>query len=58
MSALDRNIFELQPLEVRKSCADACHQCAAECEQYDQPECRRCMEACRVCWDECRIVAS
>jgi hypothetical protein len=38
-------------------CADACDDCAGECEKHAHDHCRACAEACRLCADECRRMA-
>lgn len=35
-------------------CIEACDICRVECEQHDNPHCRRCAAMCRECADDCR----
>lgn len=39
-------------------CADACDQCATECDKFDSPECKACAEACRACAEQCQQMSS
>lgn len=42
-----------------RACADACDQCARECEQRrDDPQLTHCAEACRRCAEGCRHMAA
>ena len=36
------------------ACIEACDVCRAECDQHDNPHCRRCAAMCRECADDCR----
>jgi hypothetical protein len=38
-----------------RACADACHQCAEECETFDADlDMKACLEACKRCEESCR----
>jgi len=39
-------------------CADACEECADECENHDQSHCRLCAEVLRECAESCREMAT
>lgn len=43
-------------LELVGVCADACANCASECESHDMDHCQQCAEACRRCEDACRAL--
>ncbi|KHS49395.1 four-helix bundle copper-binding protein [Novosphingobium subterraneum] len=46
-------------LTLLSDCADACDQCARECEQRrDDPQLTHCAEACRRCAEGCRHMAA
>lgn len=36
-----------------EACIIACRVCAEECEQHDNPHCRRCATMCRECLEDC-----
>lgn len=44
--------------ELAGICADACEECADECEQYDHDHCQVCAEIVRECAESCRNMAS
>lgn len=37
-----------------ETCVATCEICAQECEQHDNPHCRRCARMCRECAEDCR----
>ena len=39
-------------------CADACEECADECEQYDHDHCQVCADVLRECAETCRNMAA
>ncbi|XVH32121.1 four-helix bundle copper-binding protein [Haloferacaceae archaeon DSL9] len=39
-------------------CADACEECADECEQHDHDHCQVCAEVLRECAETCRSMAA
>lgn len=41
-------------IQLVEVCAEACRNCAEECEKHDHEHCRVCAEACRRCEDACR----
>ena len=49
-------IARLSPLMAYScgACADACHDCAKECDQFDSAPLKECAERCRACEKTCR----
>ncbi|WP_050032403.1 four-helix bundle copper-binding protein [Halorubrum halophilum] len=43
--------------QLARACADACEECAAECEDHDADHCQACAEVLRECADSCRRMA-
>jgi hypothetical protein len=41
-------------LELVGVCADACANCASECDSHEMDHCKVCAEACRRCEEACR----
>ena len=50
----DNSKLLIQLLEL---CAQACDECAAECEKHDHDHCKLCAQICRECAADCRRAA-
>ena len=44
-------------IQMLELCAQACDECAAECEKHDHEHCKLCAQMCRECAADCRRAA-
>ncbi len=44
--------------DLAAACADACEECAAECDRHDEEHCQLCADVLRECAQSCRQMAA